>query len=78
MATVVDVHRVGELTEAAGGEGVALGWETLIDEFPKSRRLVKILPNSFVTGRGFYLVRPPAAQNSGEVSRLADSLLRSR
>lgn len=49
------------LEAAAEGEGVALGWETLIDEFLMNGRLIKVLPNKLVTGRGYYLVKTAAA-----------------
>ena len=45
------------LEAAAEGEGVALGWETLIHDFLKAGRLVNVLPDRLVTGRGYYLAQ---------------------
>jgi LysR family glycine cleavage system transcriptional activator len=64
------------LIEAASeGEGVALGWETLIDDYLRARKLVKLFSEHFVTGRGYYLVQPSTGRNAGAAARLGEALL---
>jgi putative choline sulfate-utilization transcription factor len=42
------------------GQGVALGWTPLTDEFVTSGTLVRLLDTPVTTERGYYLVCPPA------------------
>jgi DNA-binding transcriptional LysR family regulator len=60
---------------AAEGEGIALGWETLIDDFFKSGSLVRVVEERFVTGRGYYLVQPTPHGNTDAIDRLAEALI---
>ncbi len=63
---------------AAEGEGVALGWETLIDDFLKNGSLIKLLDEHLVTGRGYYLVQPNPHGNVQAIGRLAEALIDGR
>jgi LysR family transcriptional regulator, glycine cleavage system transcriptional activator len=42
------------------GQGVALGWTPLIDSLVASGQLVRLVDESMLTERGYFLVRPPA------------------
>jgi LysR family glycine cleavage system transcriptional activator len=81
----VEFHRVVRfnnypiLIEAAvEGQGVALGWGTLIDDFFENGSLVKVVQEHYETGRGYYLVRPSTRRNHEVADRLADALLARR
>jgi len=60
---------------AVAGQGVALGWRHLVDEFLESGQLVRPIPASQVSDGGYYLVRPEDAAESSEVRVFVDWLL---
>jgi len=59
---------------AAEGEGVALGWQTLIDHFLEAGLLTKVMEQHVVTGRGYYLVCPSSSRNHEAARQLGTHL----
>lgn len=49
------------------GEGVALGWTPLIDSLIASGQLVRLVDESVLTERGYFLVRPPVRPEAPSV-----------
>jgi len=60
---------------AVAGQGVALGWRHLVDEFLEAGQLVRPIPASQVSDGAYYLVRPEDAAESPEVRVFVDWLL---
>ena len=47
------------IQSALNGQGLALGWEHLVDDYLASGLLVKPTDNSMVTTSQFYMLQPP-------------------
>lgn len=60
---------------AVAGQGVALGWRHLVDEFLEAGQLLRPIPDFQVADGAYYLVRPDDAPESAEVQRFVDWLL---
>lgn len=58
---------------AVGGEGIAIGWKGLVDDYISSGLLVPVGPTLAIAERGYWLARPERASRA--VSRLGNWLM---
>jgi LysR family transcriptional regulator, glycine cleavage system transcriptional activator len=61
---------------AVDGHGLALGWRYYVDDLLLRGALVRPIPATLRSGRGFYLVLPEAAAVSADIRTFRDWLLR--
>ena len=54
------------------GQGIAFGWRHIVDRLISSGLIVKVLPHSFVTGKGFYLIWPKNKTLSSQAKKVRD------
>jgi len=60
---------------ALNGQGVALGWQHLIEDMLKSGQLVRPVESSIQTERGFYLVLPQKNETNPAVEKFSEWVL---
>lgn len=65
------------LRAAANGEGVALGWDLLVDQMVECGELIKVGPSVTNLDTAYYLTFPRDAQGKSGVARLVDWFKRS-
>ncbi len=63
------------LQAALEGQGIALGWHHVTARLVTSGLLERAVPQSFVSGAGFYVVWPRAARLSRDAERVKDWVL---
>lgn len=63
------------LKAAEVGEGLALGWLTVVDHALAEGRVVRVLPDVLRTGQHFYLLTPKATEQRRVVRRFCDWLV---
>lgn len=60
------------LQAAVSGQGIALGWRHLVDDFIATGQLVRALDEELASGRGYFLVVPGEQVQRGPIRQLAD------
>jgi LysR family glycine cleavage system transcriptional activator len=60
------------IQDAIAGRGVALGWRPLVDQLLRDGQLVALAVPPLVTGRGYFLVRPPGRGRGAALDRLCE------
>ena len=57
------------------GEGIAMGWRHVVQSLFKSRLLVPVLPQSWVTGEHFHLIWSNRTTLSESATRVRDWII---
>ena len=57
---------------ACAGQGIALGWKYLCDDLVASGTLVRPIPQSLRTKRGYYMLLPRDTTESGYFDEIYD------
>ena len=57
---------------ALEGQGIAFGWQHIVDRLIDAGLLIKVLPNSFDTGKAFYLIWPKTKTLSPQAIKVRD------
>ncbi len=58
------------------GQGIAFGWQHIVDRLIDAGLLIKVVPDSFDTGKAFYLVWPKEKSLSPEAIKVRDWIVK--